>query len=161
MAPPPEALPREDVRDYPRPPALEPAGVRVRGVLGGEVIFDTDRALRVLETHHAPTYYVPRDAVRATLTPGRLRSACEWKGVARYWDAAAGGRTAPRAAWGYPEPVPAFAALLDHLAFYVASLDEGWVGAERVTPQAGDFYGGWVTSNLVGRIKGPPGTEGW
>lgn len=149
------------MQDYPRPPALEPAGRRVRIVLGGETVVDTDRALRVLETHHAPTYYVPPDAVRATLTPARGRSLCEWKGTAAYWDVAAGGVVAPRAAWSYASPTPRFADLRDHLAFYATAVEACFVDEERIEPQPGDFYGGWVTSDLDGIVKGGPGTRHW
>ena len=152
---------RENVQDYPRPPALEPAGRRIRVRLGGETIVDTERALRVLETHHAPTYYVPPDAVRAELRPARGRSMCEWKGLASYWDVSAGGATAPRAAWSYARPTPRFAALRDHLAFYATSMEACLVGDEPVIAQPGDFYGGWVTGDLDGIVKGGPGTEGW
>ena len=154
-------MPRENVQDYPRPPALEPAGRRIRVVLGGAAVVDTDRALRVLETHHAPTYYVPPDAVEAVLTPAPGRSHCEWKGAARYWDVSAGGVSAPRAAWSYPDPTARFAALRDHLAFYVGSVEACFVDEERVIPQPGDFYGGWVTSDLDGIVKGAPGTRHW
>ena len=155
------SLPRENVQDYPRPPALEPVAERVRVVLGGETIVDTDRAWRVLETHHAPTYYVPPDAVRAELSAARGRSLCEWKGMASYWDVGAGGVTAPRAAWSYARPTAAFTAIADHLAFYDSSMEACLVGDERVIPQPGDFYGGWVTGNLDGIVKGGAGTEGW
>lgn len=152
---------RENVQDYPRPPRLEPVGRRVRVVLGGETIVDTRDALRVLETHHAPTYYVPPEATRAALRPARGRSFCEWKGVARYWDVSAGGVVALRAAWSYPDPTPAFAALRDHLAFYPGLMEACLVDEERASPQPGDFYGGWVTSDLDGIVKGGRGTEGW
>ncbi len=152
---------RENVQDYPRPPALEPAGRRVRVRLGGVVVVDTERALRVIETHHPPTYYVPPDAVRAGIGPARGRTLCEWKGLAAYWDVSAGGVTAPRAAWSYARPTPPFAALRDHLAFYPASMEACLVDDEPVIAQPGDFYGGWVTAGLDGIVKGGPGTEGW
>lgn len=157
----PVELPRENVQAYPRPPAVERVGFRVRVVLSGETIVDTDEALRVLETHHPPSYYVPPGAVRADLTQHRFRSLCEWKGVARYWDVRVGGHIAIKAAWSYEAPTGPFAPLKDHLAFYAGLIDEAWVGPERVVPQPGDFYGGWVTSNLDGVVKGPPGTERW
>jgi uncharacterized protein (DUF427 family) len=152
---------RENVQDYPRPPALEPAGRRIRIVLGGETVVDTAEALRVLETHHAPTYYVPPGAVSAGLTEAAGRSFCEWKGTARYWDVAAGGVVVPRAAWSYADPTARFAALKDHLAFYVGAMEACFVDEERVVPQPGDFYGGWVTSDLDGIVKGAPGTRHW
>ena len=128
----------------------------------GETICDTDRALRVLETHHAPTYYLPVDALPDGLlvsVPGR--SICEWKGAAAYYDLVSGDTRAVRAAWGYPSPVSDFAALKDHVAIYPAALDAATVDGLPVTPQPGDFYGGWVTPNLDGTVKGGPGTEGW
>ena len=154
-------LPPEDVQAYPRPPALERVPQRVEAWLGGVRIVDTDAAWRVLETHHAPTYYLPRDALAATLTEAPGRSFCEWKGVARYWTLEAGGTVAPRAAWDYPEPTPRFAALAGHLAIYAHALDRATIGGVEVVPQPGDFYGGWTTPNLRGTVKGGPGTEGW
>ena len=154
-------LARENVQDYPRPPALEPVAQSVTLELGGVVVMRTTRALRVLETHHAPTYYLPRDDLVARLTPARGSSVCEWKGVARYYDVTAGGITAPRAAWSYEAPSARFAALAGYLAVYAGAVDAAWVGDTRVVPQPGDFYGGWVTPNLDGRIKGAPGTRHW
>ena len=154
-------LARENVQDYPRPPALEPVAQTVTVELGGVVVMRTTRALRVLETHHAPTYYLPRDDLMARLTPASGSSVCEWKGVARYYDVTAGGITAPRAAWSYEAPSARFAALAGYLAVYAGAVDAAWVGDTRVVPQPGDFYGGWVTPNLDGRIKGAPGTRHW
>lgn len=155
--------PPERVRDYPRPPRLERAGRRVRIVFAGETIADTDDALRVLETYHPPTYYLPEVTFRpGALVPGtRAGSFCEWKGRARYWTVTAGGRSARDAAWGYPDPAPAYADLRDHVAVYAGLMDACHVGDERVRPQPGGFYGGWITDELVGPFKGGPGTQGW
>ncbi len=154
-------LPRENVQSYPRPPALEPVPQRIILRLGGALVADTTRALRVLETHHAPTYYLPLQDIHATLNPAQGSSFCEWKGVARYCDVLAGSQTAPRAAWAYDQPTASFATIAGHIAFYAALMDEDWVGDLRVIPQPGNFYGGWVTPNLDGRIKGAPGTQHW
>ena len=154
-------LPRENVQQYPRPPALEPVPQRVEIVLGGQRIVDTDAALRVLETHHAPTYYIPRDAGGARLDPAPGSSHCEWKGAARYFDVIAGDSVARRAAWTYPQPTRAFAALRDHLAFYPGLMDACRVAGIAVVPQPGDFYGGWTTPNLTGTVKGAQGTRHW
>ncbi|MGI8596806.1 MAG: DUF427 domain-containing protein [Thermoleophilaceae bacterium] len=152
----------ERVWDYPRPPALVPCERRVRIELGGATIADSTRALRVLETSHPPTVYVPREDVAAgVLRPAGGRSLCEWKGAATYWDAASGDRREQRAAWSYPDPVPRYAALRDHLCFYPSRMDACWLDDERVAAQAGDFYGGWITADLVGPFKGGPGTLGW
>ncbi|MEM7490713.1 MAG: DUF427 domain-containing protein [Pseudomonadota bacterium] len=154
-------LPQENVQTYPRPPALEPVPHRVQVWLGGVEIASTTAALRVLETHHAPTYYIPRDAIAAEIVPAAGGSFCEWKGRARYWDLAAGGTVAPRCAWDYPTPNARFASLADHLAIYAHAMDACRVGGVAVDPQPGNFYGGWVTPNLRGRVKGAPGTEWW
>jgi uncharacterized protein (DUF427 family) len=154
-------LQRENVQDYPRPPALEPVPQRLVIRHGGVVVADTTRGLRVLETHHAPSYYLPPEDIAAVLRPVSGSSFCEWKGVARYFDVVSGGKTALRAAWSYDRPTAGFAALAGFVAFYAGLMDEAWVGDLRVVPQPGDFYGGWVTANLDGKIKGAPGTQHW
>ena len=154
-------LPPENVQSYPRPPALEPVPHPIEVRLGGAVVARTMRALRVLETHHAPTYYLPPEDVRATLCPVAGGSFCEWKGRARYVDVIAGGITAKRAAWCYDEPTPRFRALAGFIAFYAGAMEECRVGDVLVLPQPGDFYGGWVTPNLEGIVKGAPGTRHW
>lgn len=122
---------------------------------------ETQLALRVLETHHAPTYYIPPSDVQAELRPAPGRSLCEWKGQARYWDVIAGGQTARRAAWSYTNPSRRFADLDGFLAFYCSLMDECTVGGVVATPQPGDFYGGWVTPNLTGIVKGDAATRHW
>lgn len=154
-------LPRENVQSYPRPPALEPAPQRITIRLAGVLVAETTRALRVLETHHAPTYYLPPEDIAATLRPASGGSVCEWKGAARYFDVIAGETTARRAAWAYDRPTARFAPLAGYVAFYAGLMDEAWVGDLPVVPQPGDFYGGWVTPNLDGLIKGAPGTRHW
>lgn len=155
------ALVPENVQDYPRPPALEPVQQTLRMLLGGEVAGETTRGFRVLETHHAPTYYFPPDDILADLRPAKGSSFCEWKGVASYWDVVLGEVVAPRAAWSYAKPTEKFVPIADYIAVYATSMDACFVGEHRVIPQAGSFYGGWVTDNLEGRIKGAPGTEHW
>jgi uncharacterized protein (DUF427 family) len=154
-------MPRENVQSYPRPPALQPVTQRVVIYLGGKVIADTSAALRVLETHHAPTYYLPPGDVSAVLQSVQGQSFCEWKGIARYFDVVSEAKTARRAAWAYDDPSPRFALLTGYFAFYAGLMDACFVGDEKVVPQPGDFYGGWVTSNLDGIVKGARGTEGW
>ena len=153
---------QESVWDYPRPPRLERVPERVRILFGGSVLADTAAAWRVLETSHPPTYYLPPGEVAAgALVPVGQGSVCEWKGPARYFDVVLGGRRAGRAAWSYPDPLPPFAPLAGHLAFYAGAMDACWVGGDRATPQPGGFYGGWVTSRVVGPFKGGPGSWGW
>ncbi|MGY6548715.1 MAG: DUF427 domain-containing protein [Roseinatronobacter sp.] len=159
--PAPGDLRPECVQDYPRPPALEPVAQRIVIRLGGAIVAESLAALRVLETHHAPSYYLPPEDIHAALRPATGSSFCEWKGVARYYDVISGGVQAPRAAWSYGIPTLPFAQIAGHVAFYAGPMDEIWVGNARVIPQPGDFYGGWVTPNLTGRIKGAPGTLHW
>ena len=152
----------ESVWDYPRPPALVPCDRRVRVELAGETVADSTAALRVLETASPPTIYVPRrDIAARCLEPVTGHTVCEWKGTAAYGDLVAGGRRARRAAWWYPEPVAAYAALRDHVAFFPGRVDACYLDDERVSPQEGDYYGGWVTSDIRGPFKGAPGTLGW
>jgi uncharacterized protein (DUF427 family) len=152
---------RENVQAYPRPPALQPVPQRIVITLGGQVIADTTAAFRVLETHHAPTYYLPPGDVTAILKPATGSSLCEWKGAARYYDVVGGGMTARRAAWAYDRPTARFAPIAGYVAFYASLMEACFVAGEKVLPQPGDFYGGWVTSNLDGIPKGARGTEHW
>ncbi len=153
---------QESVWDYPRPPRVEPSTDRVTVTLGGVVVADTTRAIRVLETSHPPVYYVPRaDIAEGALAPAAGQSYCEFKGRAGYLDVRGGTVTAARAAWYYPKPSPGFESLVDHVAIYPGAMEKCTVGGEVVTAQDGDFYGGWITSRVVGPFKGAPGTLGW
>ena len=148
--------------DYPRPPRLEPSSKRVVVTLGGVVIADTTRAVRVLETSHPPSWYLPfADCQPGAMVPAAGTLYCEWKGLARYVDLVAGGVRAERAGWFYPEPALGFSALREHLALYPALMDRCTVDGEVAAAQAGGFYGGWITADVVGPFKGPPGTHGW
>ena len=146
----------ESVLDYPRPPRLEPVPQRIRVVFGGVTVADTTGAHRVLETTHPPVYYVPRADVLAgaLVASGGGTTFCEWKGTARYFDVVAAERRSERAAWSYPAPTAGFEAITDAVAFYCAPMDACFVGEEQATPQPGGFYGGWVTSGIVGPFKG-------
>ena len=153
---------KESVWDYPRPPRVEVTNRRVRVIFQGETIAESHRAQRVLETSHPPVYYIPpEDVPREFLHPSPRRSFCEFKGQAHYWTVRVGDREARDAAWSYPHPSPGFAAIRDHLAFYPSRLDACYVDDEQVQSQAGDFYGGWITSDIEGPFKGGAGTEGW
>lgn len=153
----------ERVADYPRPPRLEPCRRHLRIEALGGLLAETDRSLRLLETFHPPTYYLPPDAFDLTLlqpSDGRP-SFCEWKGLARYHDIVRGAGTAAerrlrRAVWHYPNPVPAYAALAGWFAVYAGLMDGCWVDGELVIPQPGGFYGGWITADLTGPFKGDP-----
>ena len=153
---------QESVWDYPRPPRLERVTQHLRVLHENEVLADTNQGYRVLETSHPPVYYFPPDAVRMDWLRERRTnpSFCEWKGNAVYWDLDRPGARLPMIAWSYPDPTSDFKAIRDYLAFYCAPF-ACYVGDERATPQPGEFYGGWVTQNIVGPFKGAPGSWGW
>ena len=161
-APLPAGPGQESVWDYPRPPRVERSDELVEVRLGGRVVARSDRTLRVLETSHPPTYYLPEDAFApGVLQPVEGRTYCEYKGVAAYYDLVAGEAVAPRAAWTYPAPTAGFEQILGHVAVMPGAVDSCTVDGEVVRPQEGGFYGGWVTSRVVGPFKGGPGTWGW
>ena len=136
---------QESVWDYPRPPRLEPSECHVVVELAGVTIADTTASLRVLETSHPPVFYVPRaDIAPDALVLAERRTWCEFKGVATYFTVVAAGRIEPDAAWTYP-----------------SRMDACFVDDERVQAQEGDFYGGWITSGVVGPFKGSVGTYTW
>ncbi len=153
---------QEWVWDYPRPPRIEPCDRHVQVIFNATVIANTQRALRVLETSHPPVYYIPPEDVRMEcLQPAHRATYCEFKGRASYYTVTVGGVTAEHAAWFYPDPAPDYEAMAGYVAFYPSRMDACTVGGERVQPQEGDFYGGWITSEIVGPFKGAPGTLGW
>jgi uncharacterized protein (DUF427 family) len=153
----------ERVWDYPRPPIVVPCERRIRVELGGVVLAESASALRVLETSHPPSIYVPPADVACGLLAASAAGStwCEFKGAANYLDATVGDRRRPAVAWTYPNPSPGYEELRDHVAFYPGRVDGAWMDDERVEAQVGDFYGGWITADLVGPFKGPPGTLRW
>ena len=161
----------ESVWDYPRPPRLEPVPEPLQIVHCGVIVASTRRGFRVLETSHPPVYYFPpEDITLGALVPSAQRASfCEFKGSAHYWTLDVTSLAAkvseravvPDIGWSYPAPTPAFAPIKDFVAFYAGRVDECMVDGERVEPQPGDFYGGWITSWITGPFKGPPGTRDW
>jgi len=150
---------QESVWDYPRPPRIDPENreVIVKNPQG-ELVAKTSNAKRLCETASPPQFYVPMTDVvlsRLVICPGS--SFCEWKGRARYWSLAAGGQAV---GWDYPEVNQAYAVLKEHIAFYPGRMICS-VAGEAVVPQSGEFYGGWITTELVGPFKGEPGTGHW
>lgn len=152
-----EGLP-ERVADYPRPPALVSCNRHVRVEALGRVLCETHVSLRVLETFHPPTFYLPPESMALDmLEPVAGRSFCEWKGVAHWFDVVGvDGRRLRRAVWQYPDPTPAYRALASWYALYPGAMDGCWVNGERVIPQPGSYYGGWITSDIEGPFKGDP-----
>lgn len=153
---------QESVWDYPRPPRLEDSQKHIQVVFNDVLIADTHRAKRVLETSHPPVYYLPPEDVQMQYFTRTNRSTfCEWKGQAAYYTLTVGDRSEPNVAWFYPAPVPAFTDLKNYIAVYPSRMDACYVDGERVTAQPGDFYGGWITKDIVGPFKGGTGTWGW
>ena len=153
---------QESVWAFPRPAIAEPSSRHIRIVHWGATLADTRCSVRTLETSHPPSYYVPpADVLMSALQRSDRRSVCEWKGEAIYYDLVLGGKRVRDIAWSYPAPTPPFSALRDHLAFYAAPFDACSVDGERVIPQPGGFYGGWITADLAGPFKGVPGSRFW
>jgi uncharacterized protein (DUF427 family) len=153
---------RESVWDYPRPPKLEKVHERLRIEFNSVAVADTTSAYRVLETSHPPVYYIPpADIHMKFLTAAPGSSWCEFKGRANYWSLHVNGRALENAAWSYTSPTKPFILIAGFLAFYASRVDACWVDDEQVQAQEGDFYGGWITSKIVGPFKGPPGTNFW
>jgi uncharacterized protein (DUF427 family) len=152
----------ESVWDYPRPPRVEPCLDRATVHHRGIVVADSTLTMRVLETSHPPGIYIPPgDVDTSLLRPSPRTTVCEYRGRAAYWHLVVEGDMVRDAAWSYPDPAPGYEAIRDHLAFYPGRVDECRLGDERVTPQEGSFYGGWITSHVIGPFKGGPGTTGW
>ena len=153
---------QESVWVYPRPPRLEVTSRHIQVIFNGITIADTRRAFRVLETSHPPVYYIPPDDIQTHyLHPSANSSFCEWKGLASYYSLVVGDKQAQEAAWSYPNPNPSFNPIKDHVAFYPNKMDACYVDGELVKPQPGQFYGGWITRDIVGPFKGEPGSEDW
>ena len=152
----------ESVWDYPRPPRLESFSGHLRIVHTGLVLADTNQAYRVLETSHPPTYYLPQTDIQMDFfQQNPKRTFCEWKGAGAYLDLHLNGKVIKEIGWYYPNPSKAFAPIENYIAFYASKLDQCFVNDELVQAQPGDFYGGWITSNIKGPFKGGAGTWGW
>lgn len=153
---------QESVWDYPRPAVCEPTNRHVQIIHRGIEIANSKGAWRTLETSHPPTYYIPQEDVALQyLQPNQRRTMCEWKGQARYFDLVMDWERLDAVAWAYPAPSPSFAGIKDYLAFYPDPLDECRIDGELITPQPGQFYGGWISQYEAGPFKGVPGSQFW
>ncbi|NIS75702.1 MAG: DUF427 domain-containing protein [Deltaproteobacteria bacterium] len=153
---------QESVWDYPRPPAVQRTDKHVEVFFNNILIADSTDAKRVLETSSPPVFYIPpRDIEMKYLVKSGRTTYCEWKGVASYYSVEVHDKRSENAAWCYPDPAPGYESIKDYFAFYPRLMDACYVDGELVKPQPGEFYGGWVTGDIVGPFKGEPGTEGW
>jgi uncharacterized protein (DUF427 family) len=150
----------ESVWDYPRPPRIEPVAYPLKVEHAGRTLAETRAGWRVLETSHPPCFYFPPDDVDfSLLEPSTTRTFCEWKGQARYWHLKTDNGPVRDACWAYEDPIDP--RIQGMLSFYAGKVDACFVDGERIQPQEGDFYGGWITSWVTGPFKGGPGTRGW
>jgi len=153
---------QESVWDYPRPAICEPTSRRVQIIHQGKMLVDSRKALRTLETSHPPTYYIPQtDIAMEHLRRNARRTLCEWKGQACYYDVVIGDDTIPAAAWTYGAPTTEFTSIRDYIAFYPDPLDQCLIDGQEITPQPGQFYGGWISQYEAGPFKGIPGSHFW
>ncbi|MGK7950485.1 MAG: DUF427 domain-containing protein [Xenococcaceae cyanobacterium] len=153
---------QESVWDYPRPPCLVSSTKKIQVVFNEVILAESQNTYRVLETSHPPVYYIPPEDVQmGYLTKTERQSYCEWKGVANYYTLKVGDRTEENTAWFYPQPTPNFKPIQNYIAFYPSRMDACYVDGEKVESQPGDFYGGWITKDIVGPFKGGAGTWGW
>lgn len=153
---------QESVWDYPRPPSLKKCSKHVAVIVENTTIVETDLSFRLLETSHPPAFYFPQEAIRMDLLrESKHTSFCEWKGHAHYYSLHLADRVIENAAWCYRSPTVRYSSIAGYLSFYPSKMDACFVDDERVTAQEGDFYGGWITSEILGPFKGGPGTRGW
>ena len=153
---------QESVWDYPRPPRIESSPRHIRVVFNGITVAESRNTFRILETSHPPVYYIPLEDVQQQYLTSTPRSTfCEWKGAAQYYDLVVGDRHAKNAVWRYPQPTARFQDIQNCIALYPSQMDACYVDDEQVQAQAGDFYGGWITRDIVGPFKGGTGTWGW
>jgi len=153
---------QESIWDYPRPPKVELFSKNIRVESGGEVIAETTKSYKVMETSSPPCYYISQEYIKMNyLITSTHKTLCEWKGSAKYWSIKVGDRYFENAGWSYSAPWEGFEEIKDHIAFFAGRVDACFIDDEKVVPQAGDFYGGWTTSNIVGPFKGEKGTEHW
>jgi len=152
----------ESVWDYPRPPRVEAFAWLIEIRHGSYLVAQSSSTYRVLETSHPPVFYIPPADIKMELMSKTGRtSVCEFKGTAVYFDLVMPGLQVENVAWSYENPRHGYEMIKDHLAFYPSKMDACFVDGERVKPQEGDFYGGWITANIKGPFKGGPGTRGW
>ncbi len=149
---------QESVWDYPRPPVLEKVARHILVKVGSLVVAETREAIRILETASPPSYYLPSNAIKIDLIHCRESSFCEWKGEATYLSM--DNVTSNPVGWMYKNPSSRFFSIKDYIGFYPGRI-ECYLDTERVRPQPGIFYGGWVTDALAGPFKGEPGTGWW
>jgi uncharacterized protein (DUF427 family) len=153
---------QESVWDYPRPPKLEDSSDHIQVVFNGVTIANTHHAKRVLETSHPPVYYIPPEDIKMEyLSPSSNSTYCEFKGNASYYTIKVGEKMISNGAWYYRNPSPGYESMANYIAFYPGKMDACYIDDEKVQAQEGDFYGGWITSKIIGPFKGGAGTSGW
>jgi uncharacterized protein (DUF427 family) len=157
-----ESVSKESVWDYPRPPRVEAFAGELVVEFNEEIVAKTKRAFRVLETTHPPVYFFHPDDVNMTYLFKKVRDvSCPYKGVIKFFDVIVQEKCSSYAAVHIPKPNKGFEQIAGYIAFFAHKVDACFVNGERVTPQPGEFYAGWITSNIMGPYKGLPGTDNW
>ena len=152
----------ENVWEYPRPPICDPHVGEIKVIINNKTIAKSKNVIRVLETSHPPTYYIPVNDIKLDfLKKNKNNSFCEWKGFANYYDLIADEVNIPNVGWYYPKPTKNFFSIKNFISFYAVGKLKCVVNGEIVKKQDGNFYGGWITTNLRGPFKGGTGTMGW
>ena len=153
---------QESVWDYPRPAILQDTDKHIKVIFNDIILAETHQAKRVLETSHPPSYYIPAEDFKAEyLIATPRKTMCEWKGICQYYDVSVGDKYVNNAVWKYIQTTPSFSSIQEYYGLYVSLMDACYVNDELVKAQTGDFYGGWITTDIVGPFKGEPGTWGW
>lgn len=153
---------QESVWDYPRPPRVEDSKRHLKVIFNEVLIAESREGKRVIETSSPPVYYIPpKDIKVECMIKSMKHTLCEWKGIASYYTIVVGDKRAENAAWYYTDPTPDYISIKNYVAFYPQQIDACYLDGELVKAQSGSFYGGWITSEVVGPFKGEPGTEGW
>jgi uncharacterized protein (DUF427 family) len=152
---------QESVWDYPRPPAYVPDQRPVAVYADATLFAETSHSIRALETGSPPAFYLPPDSVRSELLiQSPQRTFCEWKGEAEYFDVSGSAGCIRNAVWRYPQAQDDAAIIAGWYACYPALL-RCFVDGRQVKAQAGGYYGGWITDEIVGPWKGERGTGHW
>src|SRR5262245_14671595 len=145
---------QESVWDYPSPPSVEETKKQVRVIYDSIVIAETERPVRGLQTGHPPVYYIPQEDIRMEyLVPVKKTSTCEFKGVASYFNVKGKTKENANAAWSYPDPTAGYEKIRNYIAFYPRFMDSCYVDGELVRPEPGEYFGGWVTNDIVGPFQ--------
>jgi len=114
-----------------------PTKRRLRVMVAGTTLVDTDDTVIVFETALQPRLYVDPSRVRTDLLrPTDTSTYCNYKGVATYWSAAIGDAVVQDVAWSYPDPPPESLPIKGFLSFDASRAEVLAELPESVSPHA-------------------------